>query len=145
MALKCIYCEYTAGTETQLSSHQSKYHERLLAIKGNERAEEDDGAVAVKEYPGWPVPRRDGIGFKDCTACHGFGMVTIHVPMSDERRGKAFYCPKCYPGVGAVPRFGKKPSWDMKKRPDTDELNAIGDAAIEAREARWAAASKAVL
>jgi len=142
--VKCLYCEYEAKTDEQLHVHQNKFHERLLAIKGNEQAE-DGSAGAVKEHPEWPRPHRNGIGFKDCPACHGVGMVTLHLPMSDERWGNAFYCPKCYPGVGAVPRYGKKPGWDMKKRPDTDELNAIGDAAIKEREARWEKAAEAQL
>ena len=143
--MKCLYCDFDALNERGLQIHQNKYHEKLLALKGNERAEEEDGAVEVKEHPGWPVPHREGIGFKDCLACHGFGMVTIHVPMSDERWGSKTPCPKCYPGQGAVPRLGKKPSWDMKKHLDTDELNAIGDEAIKVREARWAKVSETVL
>lgn len=93
MSLKCLYCEYMAGTEAQLSSHQSKFHERLLAIKGNEVALRAPPPV---EHKGWPPIHKNGAGWPDCPVCKGCGFVTLNVPVTDKRWGKAHKCPRCY-------------------------------------------------
>lgn len=102
--MRCMYCDYEAKSGDQLHVHQNRFHERLLALDGDDRAEEKRNYVPVCDHPEWPPPQPDGIGFVDCVYCGGAGMVYSKAKLGEPLFGKAIYCPKCYPALGLRPR-----------------------------------------
>jgi len=97
MEFRCKYCEYTAGAVSALKTHMAKFHEHRLAKEGESKLDN----VPVKEYPGRPKVWAGGFGFQDCTICHGAGAVYCKNGQSPEWRGRAYYCPGCFPELDA--------------------------------------------
>jgi len=90
----CPFCSYSSTSKEQLESHINRYHEALLAQKGNQ-------AAAQIKQPAWEPPVYNegggpGSALADCPECRGAGFVHP-VQAGIVQWHKAETCYRCRP------------------------------------------------